>query len=71
MYTLLASLSIILATTTDPVVEVSPRHVCAELSDELWAAVERGELTENQSADIALRCWLSETSRGLLTSRSL
>jgi hypothetical protein len=50
-------------TTTDPVVEVSPRHICAELSDELWAAVERGEITENQSADLTLRCWLNETSR--------
>ena len=56
-------LPVLLATTTHPVVEVSPRHVCAELTDELWAAVERGEITENQSADLTLRCWLNETSR--------
>ena len=68
MFTFL--LPILLATTTDPVVEVSPRHVCAELSDELWAAVERGDLHEKAAADLTLRCWLNDTSRGLLTSSS-
>jgi hypothetical protein len=67
MYYILSSLLIILAsaspaigTTTDPVLEVSPRHPCAELSDELWAAVERGDIHENAAADITLRCWLND-----------
>ena len=63
-------LSFFVATTTDPVVEVTPRHVCAELSDELWAAVDRGDLSENHASNLTLRCWLNDTSRGLLTSSS-
>ena len=59
MYTLLASLSIILATTTDPVAEMPALHLCAELSEELWAAVERGDLHEKAAADISLRCWMA------------
>ena len=58
MYPLLASLSIILATTTDPVVEMPAVDICAELSEELWAAVERGDLHEKAAADISLRCWM-------------
>ena len=61
MYTLLASLSVIFVTTTHPVVEMTPRHICSELTDELWAAVERGEMTENESADLTLKCWQNDT----------
>ena len=64
-------ISLAIATTTDPVVEMTPRHICSELTDELWAAVERGDLSENHAADLTLRCWLNDTSRGLLTSSSL
>lgn len=77
MYSIIASFLIILAsaspvngTTTDPVEEIDPQHICAELANELWQAVERGEIHEKAAADITLRCWLNDTSRGLLTSRS-
>ena len=56
---ILASASPVNGTTTDPVNEVSPEHICAELSTELWAAVERGDLHEKAAADIALRCWMN------------
>ena len=67
---ILASASPVTGTTTDPVEEIDPLHICAELSHELWAAVERGDLSEKHAADLTLRCWLNDTSRGLLTSRS-
>ena len=57
-------------TTSDPVEDIPEDHVCAELAKELWDAVERGELHEKAAADITLRCWLNDTSRGLLTSSS-
>ena len=46
-------------TTTDPVKDIPADHICAELSDELWAAVERGDVHEKAAADIALRCWMT------------
>lgn len=77
MTNLLLSISLILitatpvsSTTTDPVEEIPTDHICAELATELWQAVERGEIHEKAAADITLRCWLNDTSRGLLTSSS-
>ena len=61
MYTLLASLPIILATTTDPVVDVPADHMCSEVRQELWAAVERGDIHERIAADVYLRCWMNHS----------
>ena len=68
---ILASASPVNGTTTDPVEEIDPQHICAELATELWLAVERGDIHEKAAADLTLRCWLNDTSRGLLTSSSL
>ena len=77
MYPLLLSIPLILvtaapvsSTTTDPVEDIPTDHICAELAHELWQAVERGDLHEKAAADLTLRCWLNDTSRGLLTSSS-
>ena len=78
MTTLFLSISLILftatpvsSTTTDPVEDIPTDHICAELATELWLAVERGDIHEKAAADLTLRCWLNDTSRGLLTSSSL